>query len=1026
MSEADNRNNADSPASGEMVTQPPRVPGDATAAWVPLTPDQTYQSAAGVSPPERIGPWVIQRLLGEGGFGVVYQAERQNPAQRAALKLVRPGMDSRAVLARFEAERQALALLAHPNIARLYEAGIHEGRPYFAMEFVPGLPITEYAERNGLSTEERLRLFQQVCLAVQHAHLKAIIHRDISARNVLVTEIDGKPAAKVIDFGIAKAVGITLTDSTIDTGVGNIIGNYAYMSPEQAAGDADIDARTDVYSLGVLLYELLTGERPFDNDTIQKAGDFGIRKLIVETEPPRPSTRTASAELNTVLRRELEWIPLKALRKDRTRRYQSPHDFADDIQNYLDKKPLTAGPESRLYRVKKYSRRHRAPLAAAAAVLAVVIGGTVFYVRNIRAEQARTLAALVRVDAEAAEKDRQRLEAERQRDLARAAQARAVEQSQIATAVLDFQNDMLSSVSPGRMLGENVTVVQAISAATRELDAGKLKGQPLVEASVRTTIASTLRKLAEYDQAEASARRSVELLRSLNEQTPTNLANALLVLADILRDQGRYADAEKLHRESLDIFVRAHPQGHADVSRGLGALADGLLRQDRFVEAESLYRQALEMDRKLRPTADLGHAGSLDSLAKCLQYLKRLDESEPLYLEALNIRRELLPPGHPQIASTLASLASLRQAQKRYDDAELLYRESLQLERAAFPKQHPTIATSLGNLATLLDAAGKPVEAEKLHREALAMYRATLPAGHADIARSLNNIGAMYLNQKRYDEAEAHFRESVALFNAAFPVGHFERVNATESLSGLYLMVDKYAEAEPMVRELLALERSKLPSSQPAFETQLLRLTLALLKQDKFAEAVPYCRELIDAARAKQPPDTDSILFWGNLLGGLHNKSGNPVEAEVVLTNVLDLRRKSAASTPAQLAADIGALASTKRELLKFPESETLYREQLDIERKIQPAKGDSLAKALSGLAQTLLAQGRLRDAEPLFTESLALRTKSLGPTHPTTYVTAFYLSELLDTLARPEDAAALRTRYRLGDATTRASTQPK
>jgi eukaryotic-like serine/threonine-protein kinase len=212
----------------------------------------------GGSVPTEVGPWKIVRLLGEGGFGVVYQAERKNPAQSAAIKLVKPGMDSQGVLARFDAERQALALLTHPNIARLYQAGLHDdgsgGRPYFAMEYVAGLPITEYCRQRELSVADRLRLFQQVCRAVQHAHLKAIIHRDISARNVLVTEVDGEPTAKVIDFGIAKAVGEALTDQTINTGAGNIIGNYAYMSPEQASGDPDIDARTDIYSLGVLLY----------------------------------------------------------------------------------------------------------------------------------------------------------------------------------------------------------------------------------------------------------------------------------------------------------------------------------------------------------------------------------------------------------------------------------------------------------------------------------------------------------------------------------------------------------------------------------------------------------------------------------------------------------------------------------------------------------------------------------------------------------------------------------------------------
>ncbi|MEX0820259.1 MAG: serine/threonine-protein kinase, partial [Pirellulaceae bacterium] len=404
-----------------------------------------------------IDRYKLLEQIGEGGMGAVFMAQQSEPIRRkVALKLIKAGMDSREVIARFQAERQALAMMDHPNIAHVLDAGTTaEGRPYFVMELVRGVPITEYCDSNRLSINDRLRLFIDVCRAVQHAHQKGIIHRDLKPTNVMVTLHDGTPVVKVIDFGVAKALDQELAERTLFTQFSQMVGTPLYMSPEQAEmSGLDIDTRSDVYSLGVLLYELLTGTTPFDKETFSKAGFDGMRRIIREEEPSRPSHKLSTLEaqlLSTVssrrnldprqlawsLRRELDWIAMKALEKDRNRRYESASALAADIQRYLDDEPVHACPPSVRYRMKKAAARHRGALIAALLVLTVLLGGTTASIwQAVRAGHARRLADERSRDAQA-----QQQIAERQTRLAQSERDRASRANQRAQTLL-YTSDM--------------------------------------------------------------------------------------------------------------------------------------------------------------------------------------------------------------------------------------------------------------------------------------------------------------------------------------------------------------------------------------------------------------------------------------------------------------------------------------------------------------------------------------------------------------------------------------------------------
>ena len=782
----------------------------------------------------------LVQKLGEGGMGEVFEAEQLEPVRRkVALKLIKRGMESKEVLARFDSERQALALMSHPNIAQVYDAGTTEdGRPYFVMEFVQGVPVNQYCDSNRLTTAERLGLFTQICDGVQHAHHKGVIHRDIKPSNVLVKIQDSEPVPKIIDFGIAKATSQRLTEQSVFTAMGEFIGTPEYMSPEQAdLTGLDVDTRTDVYSLGVVLYEMLVGAQPFDGGELRRAGFDEMRRKIREDEPPRPSTRLSGlGELSTTaaqkrrsepatlarqLRGDLDWITMKALEKDRTRRYDSPAELAADIGRHLADQPVLAGPPSTTYRMKKFVRRHTIGVATSAlVVLALVLGIAVATLGMVRARTAERTTA---------------------------------REAETALQVSDFLTGLFEVSDPSEARGNTITAREILDKGADEIRSD-LGGQPLVQARLMGTMGIVYKNLGLYETARELLEESLAIQRRHlgDEHTDTsssmnNLGNVLVNmgeyeearslyeraleidertfgadsrdvatlrhnLASLLRKMGEYDEAVLLDRQALEFNERAFGPDSLEVASNLNNLGSVLHRLGDYEGATPLLERALEIWERERGPDDLKVAKALSNLAGCRHVVGDYDRAVPLCERAQVIFEKVLGPEHPQLAFGLANLGQMRSELGEHEVALALYERALVIGEKGLGPGHPAVAALLSESAKVHRQMGNLQEARDRLERALSIYQGTLGPDHPDVATCLAVLAAVYSEQEDYTRAEPLFQRSLKIRQEKLGADHPEVADVLEDYAEMLERIGRNGEARELearaatIREKLAVE----------------------------------------------------------------------------------------------------------------------------------------------------------------------------------------------------------------------------
>jgi len=839
--------------------------------------------------PARIGSYRVIRLLGEGGMGVVYEAEQEQPRRVVALKVIKPGLTSPQLMRRFEQESQALARLQHPGIAQIYEAGTADTgfgqQPYFAMELVRGQPLRTYAGKHHLDTGQRLQLMVKICEAVQHAHQRGLIHRDLKPANILVDET-GQP--KILDFGVAR-----VTDGEVpgtrQTDLGQLVGTLAYMSPEQALGDPlELDTRSDVYALGVILYELLAGRLPYE---LSRRPHEAAR--TIQEEDPTPLS-----SISRVYRGDIETIVAKALEKDKARRYASASALAADIQRYWNDEPITARPPSASYQLRKFARRHRSLVAGVAAVFVVLLAGIVastWEAANATRQRDRATAAEQR-----ATKERDR--AVTAEGIATAQEVRARDEAATANAVKDFlQNDLLAQAGASAQAGpdnrpdRDLKVRTALDRAASRIE-GKFQGLPLVEASIRLTIGKTYQDLGLYPEAQAHMERALTLQRqALGPEHHETLQTSTL-LADLYALETKYAQAETLFANVL--AAQRHQLGgeHSDTLATENDLAVVSVLTGKYAAAEPLYVHVLQARRRLLGDASLDTLETMNNLAQLYRRQGKFAQAEPLFLKVLEGEQRALGEEHPTPLGTVNNLATLYFDQGKYGEAEPLFTKVLQVRRRVLGDDHTATLVSMNNLALLYQEEGKFVEAEPLFTKILEVRHRAEGDEHPATLVTMNNLATLYRNLGKYGQAEPIFANVLQARRRVLGPEHPDTLRSMGSLAMLYLDQGRSSQAEPLLTEALQMSRRLLGEGHPDTLVAMNNLATLYLNRGDYTQAEPLYRKVVEAQRRVLSPQHPKSVASVNSLAFLYLRQERYAEAESLLRNIATLSEKEPAT----------------------------------------------------------------------------------------------------------------------------------
>ncbi|MEM7480013.1 MAG: tetratricopeptide repeat protein [Acidobacteriota bacterium] len=963
-------------------------------AWDPSSPAHQPPAdgealAPEISLPERLGPYRILDLLGRGGMGAVYLAEQEEPVRRrVALKVVAAALLDPQGRMRFQAERQALARLTHPNIAQMYDAGsTDDGTPYFAMELVEGVSITEFCDRERLDIRRRLELFRTLCEGVAYAHQKGLLHRDLKPSNVLVTDHDGQPLVKIIDFGIAKALDQPLVDGTLLTRA-KVLGTPAYMSPEAVRDGTQVDTRSDVYALGVMLYELLVGVRP-----IGKRSDDPLKILgrIAEEVPKRPSTRWRSLDddsqegsaehrslppqsVSRALDGDLDWIVMKAIDKEPERRYGSASELAADIERHLSDEPIEARPPTLAYRAGRFARRHRLAVGAAALLLLALLAGI-----------AGTGVGLIQARNEA-EAARQAL-----------AETRAVS---------NYMVELFRLAAPDRSGGEQVTARDLLSHGS-DLADERFADKPLARSRFLHSIASSYQNLGLYEPAEEHFRRALAILEDLKAEHPDNWMAAQAGLAWTRNQQGDYDDASSLYAAALafaDRHPAASPVYRGEVLQGSGYVA---IEEGRFEDAQDQLSEAARLYRAAGADHRASLAQVLDKLGVVAGKRGDSDEAARLHKEALAEVEAIHGSRHPAVATAWINLSTALGALGRIEEALAAAERSLEVRRQLYGADHEDVARSLTNVGALQSMLGENAEADRHYQEALAInsrllgadhpslaalynnlavnaygqgdYEATrqymeralevrltsLGPDHPDVAKVRTNLGMVLLEAGQEQAAEEQLTAAQGVLEERLGREHDRTALNLEYLGVLYRATDRVARAVEVLERAHEIRRKSLAEDHPWLADVRDPLGMAYLEVGDLERAEELIRQALDARW--QAFGEDHPLRANSLesLASFHLAKGEPEVAEELLRQALELRQRVQGEDHPELIGTLGSLGAVEESVGNIAEAEARYRSALDIADQ-RPVSALALRPVVARLAVLLEAEGRGGEARAL------------------------------------------------------------
>lgn len=871
------------------------------------------------------GRYHLQAKLGEGGMGEVWRAQQSSPVKRlVAVKLIKTGMDSRALLQRFDQERQALAMMDHPNIAKVLDGGVSEaGHPYFVMDLVNGVPLTEFADRAQLNPRERLELFRPICNAIQHAHQKGIVHRDLKPANILVAMVDGKPIPKVIDFGVAKATGGKLTEQTLSTQFGAVIGTLEYMSPEQAGYmGSDVDTRADIYSLGVVLYELLTGLRPHDTRQLQRAGIAEIIRMVQEAQPSKPSTRLSTCDslasiaavrkidprkLTILLRGDLDCVVMKCLEKERDRRYESASALGNDISRYLANEPVDAKPASTSYRVRKFVQRNRGPFVAAGLLLAAVLvgfAGTAWGMFEARRQAEVARQETERKEQALAEEAVQRIRAEQSEQVAKNESAiqkainRFLREDILAQASAFTQSDSIFQPDP------DLTVKQALDRASERIGQ-RFEDQPLIEAAIRRTIGTAYADLGVYPDSQHHLENSLSFSRQhLGDQHPDTI-ETLSRLGSVMIDLDRLNEAEKLLTDARNASTKLFGQDHrstllAELNLGLCYQAQAVRsgQPEKSTTAEALFRYVLENSRRLFGDNDILAKASLTSLATLYRHQgsdrnnnKALDKAEETILQVLKLDENVVDED-PRKLNYLSIWALINADKLDFPKALKIRERVLKGCIQSFGEIHPNTARAMDGLANTYTLISKHEEAEKLLLKSLQIRRQLYGNGHHVTQHAVFSLGQFYYNCGNWEKAEIYYRERFDHSESSGEKNQLGTHLAGRDLALILMNLDQQDEAATLLEDAIAGMKIYKPENDPIVMLTREYQADLFMRMKRFDEAIAIYQ---DSVAVLQSQPTPPPIELGSSFAGLGQAllmNGQYAEAEDAYKQSTDLFRK--------------------------------------------------------------------------------------------------------------------------------------